>query len=149
MSKNQSCVNTCEHYEERSRHGARAHKREGTEVCKQCAAAAAAAGRISRHGFDPWVEATGAPTWPVEPLREYVASLHDFNWQLMPEWLQRRLYRDENMTDRVADQCATWFGVPPQSVWLDWNEPVNTSDPTLDSVLASINPALFEAAAAA
>jgi hypothetical protein len=34
-------------------------------------------------------------------------------------------------------------------VWLDWNEPVNTSDPTLDSVLASINPALFEAAAAA
>ena len=67
----------------------------------------------------------------------------------MPEWLERRLYRDENMTDRVADQCATWFGVPPQSVWLDWNEPVNTSDPTLDSVLASIDPALFEAAAAA
>ena len=68
---------SCKHYEERSRHGARAHKREGTEVCKQCAAAAAAAGRISRHGFDPWVEATGAPTWPVEPLREYVAVLCD------------------------------------------------------------------------
>lgn len=48
MSKNQSCVNTCEHYEERSRHGARAHHREGSDVCKQCAAAAAAAGRISR-----------------------------------------------------------------------------------------------------
>ena len=77
MSKNQSCVNTCEHYEERSRHGARAHHREGSDVCKQCAAAAAAAGRISRHGFDPWVEATGAPTWPVEPLREYVAVLCD------------------------------------------------------------------------
>ena len=35
MSKNQSCVNTCEHYEERSRHGARAHHREGSDVCKQ------------------------------------------------------------------------------------------------------------------
>ena len=66
MSKNQSCVNTCEHYEERSRHGARAHHREGSDVCKQCAAAAAAAGRISRHGFDPWVEATGAPTWQAD-----------------------------------------------------------------------------------
>ena len=67
MSKNQSCVNTCEHYEERSRHGARAHHREGSDVCKQCAAAAAAAGRISLHGAN------------LRDANLYGANLYDAN----------------------------------------------------------------------
>ena len=140
---------SCKHYEERSRNGARAHKREGTEVCKMCKAAAAAAGRITRNGFDPWVEASGSPTWPVEPLREHIDGLHNFDHQLMPEWLKRRYWRDEPLNDRTADQCATWLGILPQCIWLDWDEPVNTSDPTLDAAIQSIDSALFSATVAA
>ena len=137
----------CEFYVERKRDGARQHRRAGEDPCAKCSAAASAAARISKLGFDPWAEAGGTPTWPAAPLREYVDTLHDFDWALLPEWLRRRLYRtEERLTDRTADRCAIWFEVPPATIWPDWDTVVNTADPTIDTALAGIPAELFTTA---